>query len=97
MFDAWTQGKSRYIDRDNLGGFLFQGSALDKTLRWDLARVSLPYYRASGSAPARGEDIYANDANYVGQVKYAPSPDWNATLIASYAGTTRSTTTIRTR
>ena len=45
MFDAWTQGKSRYIDRDNIGGVLLQGSALDKHLRWDLARVTLAQYQ----------------------------------------------------
>jgi hypothetical protein len=86
MFDAWTQGKSRYIDRDNIGGVLLQGSALDKTLRWDLARVSLANYQGVAfSTGTFGEDIYANDANWIAQVKYAPSPDWNATLIASYA------------
>jgi hypothetical protein len=86
MFDPWTQGKSRYIDRDNIGGVLLQGSALDKTLRWDVARVSLANYQGSQySTGTFGEDIYTNDANYVGQMKYAPGPDWNATLIAMYA------------
>jgi hypothetical protein len=86
MFDPWTQGKYRYIDRDNIGGVLLQGSGLGKTLRWDVARVSLPNWAGVGySTGTFGEQIYTNDANYVGQVKYAPSPDWNATLIASYA------------
>jgi hypothetical protein len=86
MFDPWTQGKYRYIDRDNIGGVLLQGSAMGKTLRWDLARVSLPNWAGVGySTGTFGEQIYTNDANYVGQVKYSPSPDWNATLIASYA------------
>jgi hypothetical protein len=86
MFDPWTQGKSRYIDRDNIGGVILQGSGLGKDLRWDVARVSLANYQGSAfSTGTFGEDIYANDANYVGQVKYAPSPDWNATLIAMYA------------
>ncbi len=86
MFDPWTQGKSRYIDRDNIGGILLQGSALGKDLRWDVARVSLANYLGSQySTGTFGEDIYTNDANYVGQLKYAPSPDWNATLIAMYA------------
>jgi hypothetical protein len=82
MFDAWTQGKTRYIDRDNISGFLFQGSAMGKTLRWDVARVTLPSYM--GAAFTTG-DLFANDANYVGQVKYAPSASWNATLIGMYA------------
>jgi hypothetical protein len=82
MFDAWTQGKSRYIDRDNISGFLFQGSALDRTLRWDFARVSMPNYQ--GARYQTGQ-LFANDANWVGQLKYASSPDWNATLIGMYA------------
>ncbi|HET7202296.1 MAG TPA: hypothetical protein VFI92_02900 [Steroidobacteraceae bacterium] len=82
MFDAWTHGKTRYIDRDNLSGFLFQGSALDKTLRWDFARVSSPAYQGAGFTTG---DLYTNDADYVGQLKYAPSAAWNATLIGLYA------------
>ncbi len=86
MFDAWTQGKYRYIDRDNIGGVLLQGSALGKKLRWDVARVSLPNWDGVGySTGTFGTDIYTNDANYVGQLKYTPSPDWNATMIAMYA------------
>ena len=81
MFDAWTRGKTRYIDRDNFSGFLFQGSALDKTLRWDIARISLPSYAGAGYTTG---DLFANDANWVGQLKYAPGPDWNAALITSY-------------
>jgi hypothetical protein len=81
MFDAWTRGKSRYIDRDNLAGFLFQGSAMDKTLKWDLARVSQPSYAGAGFTTG---ELFGNDANYVGQLKYSPSPNWNAALIASY-------------
>jgi len=81
MFDPWTRGKSRYIDRDNVAGFLFQGSALDKTLRWDVARISQPSY--AGALYTTGE-LFANDANWVGQVKYSPGPDWNAALITSY-------------
>ena len=82
MFDPWTQGKTRYEDRDNLAGFLFQGSGLDKKLRWDIARVTLPTYQGVNFSTG---NLFANDANYVGQVKYAPSPDWNGTLIAMYA------------
>ena len=41
----------------------------------------------------RPEDIYANDANWIAQVKYTPGPDWNATLIAMYAQDRSSTTT----
>jgi len=82
MFDPWTRGQTRYIDRDNFNGFLFQGSAAEKTLRWDIARISLPSYAGAGYTTG---DLFANDANWVAQLKYAPGPDWNAALITSYA------------
>jgi hypothetical protein len=87
MFDAWTQGKSRYIDRDNIGGVLLQGSAFDKTLRWDLARVTLAQYQGLqyNTGSFGSDNIYANDSNWIAQAKYTPGPDWNATMIAMYA------------
>ena len=86
MFDAWTQGKSRYIDRDNIGGVLLQGSMLDRTVRWDVARVTLAQYQGvQYNTGTFGTDIYANDANWITQWKYSPGPTWNSTLIAMYA------------
>jgi hypothetical protein len=41
MFDAFTMGKIRYIDRDNLGVLLAQGS-ITPNLRYDAIRISLP-------------------------------------------------------
>jgi hypothetical protein len=83
MFDAFTQGKARYIDRDNSSGVLLQGSALDRQLRWDFAWVSLARYFQG--AEFNTGDLNTNDGNYVGQLSYSPSPDWNATLIGMYA------------
>ena len=83
MFDAFTQGKSRYIDRDNSSGVLLQGSALDRQLRWDFAWVSLARYFQG--AEFNTGDLNTNDGNYVGQLSFTPSPDWNATLIGMYA------------
>jgi len=86
MFDAWTVGKIRYIDRDNIGGFLLQGSGFDRRLRWDIARITLPnYLNVKFADDLSNDDLYANDAVWVGQLKYTPGPDFNATLIASYA------------
>jgi hypothetical protein len=82
MFDPFTQGKFRYIDRDNASGLLFQGSALDKTIRWDFARVSLA--RLFQGPQFNTGELFANDANYVAQMRYSSSPDWNATLIGMY-------------
>jgi hypothetical protein len=88
MFDPWTVGKIRYIDRDNLGGVLLQGSGFDRQLRWDIARITLPNYlnlMFAKDTDISDDDLYANDATWVGQLKYAPGPDFNTTLIAAYA------------
>jgi hypothetical protein len=42
MFDAFTIGKIRYIDRDNAKAVLFQGALGNRKLGYDLIRVSLP-------------------------------------------------------
>jgi hypothetical protein len=63
MFDPFTMGKIRYIDRDNLNGFYLKGPLAGT---WEFARVSLPEYLgvnfSTGSAPK-------NQAIYVGQFK----------------------------
>jgi hypothetical protein len=82
MFDAFTQGKFRYIDRDNSSGILLQGSALDKSLRWDFARVSLS--RLFQGPQFNTGELFANDAAYVGQLRYSASPDLNLTAILEY-------------
>lgn len=41
MFDPYTIGKIRYIDRDNGKGLFFNGSFMDGKLSYDLARISL--------------------------------------------------------
>jgi hypothetical protein len=82
MFDPFTQGKFRYIDRDNSSGILLQGSALGKDLRWDLARVSLS--RLFQGPQFNTGELFANDAAYVGQLRYSASPDWNVTGILEY-------------
>src|SRR3954447_11091449 len=42
LFDAFTIGKIRYIDRDNAKAVLFQGPLGSRKLTYDLIRVSLP-------------------------------------------------------
>jgi hypothetical protein len=88
MFDPMTQGKYRYIDRDNASGLLFQGSALGNDLRWDLARVSLPKLFAGPAFVTRGDDDAlkreTNDAAYLGQLRWNASTDFNATLNTVY-------------
>jgi hypothetical protein len=68
MFDPFTIGKIRYIDRDNGSGLLFQGSAVQKNFKWDAARISLPRLWAG---PGYKTGNYASsDAAYGLQTKY---------------------------
>lgn len=83
QFDAFTLGKIRYIDRDNVSGLLFQGSAgKEKALRWDVARVSLPRLWA-GPGFSTG-DLHQQDAAYIGQFKWQATDDLNVTGIYEY-------------
>jgi hypothetical protein len=75
QFDPFTIGKIRYIDRDNGAGLLFQGSALDRQLRWDAVRISLPRLWAG---PNYNTGNYtAADAAYGAQAKYTISPQFD--------------------
>jgi len=90
MFDPLTQGKYRYIDRDNASGLLFQGSIPDANVRWDVARVSLPRLFAGPrflttrdpNDPALSYEV--QDAAYTGQLRWTPNPEFNATAIFTY-------------
>ena len=72
MFDPFTLGKIRYIDRDNLGVLMAQG-ALSPKLRYDAVRVSLPRLWAG---PGFNTGTYANqDAAYALQLRLAATPN----------------------
>lgn len=82
QFDPWTLGKIRYIDRDNVSGLLFQGSAADKKFRWDLARVSLPKLWA-GPEFTTGE-LHQQDAAYAWQMNYDTGNGFDVNAIFMY-------------
>jgi hypothetical protein len=72
MFDPFSIGKIRYIDRDNGSGLLFQGGFADRKLTYDLARISLPRLWA-GPNFNTGE-YTSQDAAYGLQLTYRPHP-----------------------
>ncbi len=90
MFDPWTVGKFRYIDRDNSSGILLQGSAFDRRLRWDLARVSLarlfqgPNFVTTPNPNDESNKLEANDAAWVLQTRFAATDNLNLTGIFEY-------------
>lgn len=74
MFDPFTVGKVRYIDRDNYNGFYFKGP-ISSGSTWELARISLPNYLQFNwgqgpCIPGCGTDnSQYNEAVYIAQVK----------------------------
>ncbi len=82
MFDPYTVGKIRYIDRDNASGIFFQGGLFDKNLRYDFARISLPRVWA-GPNWETGEYAGA-DAAYVLQLGFTGSSVFDMTAIGYY-------------
>lgn len=82
MFDPFTIGKIRYIDRDNGSGLLFQGSAGNRKFTYDFARISLPRLWA-GPNFSTGT-FHAQDAAYGLQFGIAPSSKFDITLVGQY-------------
>lgn len=75
QFDPYVIGRIRYIDRDNAKALLFQGSALNRKLTWDVIRISLPRLWA-GYGFSTGTWT-ASDAAYGAQVKYSASQQFD--------------------
>jgi len=74
-FDPFVVGRIRYIDRDNQGGILLQGSALNRHLTWDAARISLArIYQGPGFSTGT---FVAQDAAYTTQAKYVVNPQFD--------------------
>jgi hypothetical protein len=84
MFDPFTVGKLRYIDRDNVKGFYFKGPVVGGG-SWEAARISLPNYLqfnyGQGPACCSTDDSQFNEAVYIGQFKQQLG---NARLAVSY-------------
>ena len=84
MFDPFTVGKVRYIDRDNYNGLYFKGPMPSRS-SWEFARISLPKYLGfnyGGGATGGGADAAQyNEAIYIAQFKVPVS---KVNLAASY-------------
>ena len=80
MFDPFTVGKIRYIDRDNINGLYFKGP-LTSASTWEIGRVSFPQWNRFMWGGGTLDAAQYNDAVYIGQVKV---PVGRAKLAASY-------------
>ena len=73
MFDPFTVGKMRYIDRDNINGVYFKGPLPLKGSSYDVAWVSLAQYLGpnfSTSDDASTTGLRQNDGTYIGQFNF---------------------------
>ncbi len=78
MFDPWTIGKIRYVDRDNAKAVLLQGAlGSGRALGYDLIRVSLP--RLWAGPNFNTGDYTAADGAYGLQLRATPSPLFDIT------------------
>jgi hypothetical protein len=90
MYNAWTVGKVRYIDRDNANGLFLDGEIPWIKLDYHIGRISLPKLFASAGYNSGFDDslvgnpFWTRDATYVLKLsqKTTDSLDW--TLIGSY-------------
>lgn len=84
MFDPFTVGKVRYIDRDNYNGLYFKGPLI-KEGSWEFARISLPSYLqfnwGQGATCCSTDSTQYNEAVYIAQFKMPVS---GAKVVASY-------------
>ena len=83
MFDAFTIGKIRYIDRDNGAGLIFQGAFADRKVGYDFVRISLP--RLWAGPDFNTGDYNVQDAGYGFQLRINPAtPMFDGALIYSW-------------
>lgn len=84
MFDPFTVGKVRYIDRDNYNGLYFKGPMVSGST-WEFARVSLPTYLqfnyGQGPTCCSTDSTQYNEAVYIAQLKV---PVGDVKLATSY-------------
>ncbi|NJL29167.1 MAG: hypothetical protein HC897_15440, partial [Thermoanaerobaculia bacterium] len=82
MFDPFTIGKIRYIDRDNGAGLIFQGSSASRKFSYDFVRMSLP--RLWAGPDFNTGEYTASDSTYGLQLHFDPSSKFNFVLSYQY-------------
>ncbi len=84
MFDPFTVGKVRYIDRDNYNGLYFKGPIAGRS-SWEFARISLPNYLqfnyGQGPVCCSTDSTQYNEAVNIAQLKV---PVGGANLTTSF-------------
>jgi len=87
MFNPWTIGKVRFIDRDNGKGVFINGSVSNIDFSYDLAAIALPklyvgpWWSTGIGDPDLARPFYSQDWAY--GAKFAYSPKWGAITVIS--------------
>ncbi|MEC8022356.1 MAG: hypothetical protein VX223_00380 [Myxococcota bacterium] len=89
MFNPWTIGKIRFIDRDNGKGIFVQGRVHDQYLRYHAAVIALPkLWVGPGWSTGVGDPLlripfYSNDWAYGLKLESDPLDGWSMTLVGT--------------
>ena len=90
MFNPWTVGKIRYIDRDNAKGLFAEGVlGEDDELRYNLGMIALPkLFVGPGWSTGLGDSrvehpMLTRDFAYAAKITLSPSEDWSIIAVAS--------------
>lgn len=90
MYNAWTVGKVRFIDRDNANGLFVDGQIPGVKIDYHLARIALPKLFASAGYTSGIDDplvqnpFWTRDATYVVKLAQRPTDSFNWKLIGSW-------------
>ncbi|MBW2730869.1 MAG: hypothetical protein JRH20_00665 [Deltaproteobacteria bacterium] len=90
MYNAWTIGKVRYIDRDNANGLFLDGTIPWGTIDYHFARIALPKLFASAGYNTGIDDplvqnpFWTRDAAYALKLSQRPLDSLSWTAIATY-------------
>ncbi|MFN3201051.1 MAG: glucodextranase DOMON-like domain-containing protein [Bradymonadia bacterium] len=89
MFNAWTVGKVRYIDRDNANGVFFEG-AFDDRFRYHTAAIATPKLFVGPRWTSGLQDadplagFWGADWTYAFKLEADPTDDLQVEFVASY-------------
>lgn len=89
MFDPWTIGKMRYIDRDNAKGTFVTGGSGDRAFEYTLAAIALPKlfvgpgWSTGVGDPAVRNPLYAKDWAYAAKLRLNSDERGTLTVIAA--------------
>ncbi len=90
MFNPWTIGKLRYIDRDNGKGLFVEGSLLDSSMRYHVGAVALPkLFAGPGWSTGLGDPMVeypflTQDWAYAAKVEYQLLDELSFRLVADF-------------